>query len=160
MFDENWCDDNAPLSLSPPPPPTHTHTSLFFINAGNIFEKRHDFWERFQNGWNLLAAPVPRTVISSLMANCYAKEISNVNIRTRVARAKKVTVLDGLLTIWGFCCVGGRYIKNWRLLYCAKFNFIQPSTKIYVKMRLRYVEFVSFWRQSLRIRCHFGRFIH
>ena len=47
----------------------------------------------------------------------FCKEISDVNIRTWVARAKKVAVSGGLSTVWGFCRLGGRYFKNWRMLY-------------------------------------------
>ena len=45
-------------------------------------------------------------------------------------RAKKVAVSGGLSTVWGFCHLGGCYFKNWRMLYCAELNSIQPSTKI------------------------------
>ena len=70
----------------------------------------------------------------------FCKEISDVNIWTwvvwakRVVWAKKVAVSGGLSTVWGFCRLGGRYFKNWRMLYCAKLNSIQPSTKIYAKI--------------------------
>ena len=64
----------------------------------------------------------------------FCKEISDVNIRTWVVRAKKVAVSGGLSTVWGFNRLGGRYFKTWRMLYCAKLNSIQPSTKIYAKI--------------------------
>ena len=54
-----------------------------------------------------------------------------------------MAVSDGLSTIWGFCHLGGHYFKNWRMLYCMELNSIQPSTKIYVKIKLRFLEFVS-----------------
>ena len=59
-----------------------------------------------------------------------------------------MAVSGGLSTIWGFCHLGGRYFKNGRLIYCMELNSIQPSTKIYVKIQLRFWEFVSFWRHS------------
>ena len=64
----------------------------------------------------------------------FCKEISDVNIRTWVVWAKQVAVSGGLSTFWGFGRLGGRYFKNWRMLYCAEFNSIQPSTKIYAKI--------------------------
>ena len=40
-----------------------------------------------------------------------------------------MAVSDGMSTIWGFCRLGGRYFKNRRMLYCAEFNYIEPSIK-------------------------------
>ena len=37
-------------------------------------------------------------------------------------QAKKVAVSGGLSTVWGFYRLGGRYFKNWRMLYCAELN--------------------------------------
>ena len=50
------------------------------------------------------------------MANSYANiwtyEISDANIRTRVAGAKKVAISGRLMTIWGLCRLGRRYWKS------------------------------------------------
>ena len=61
------------------------------------------------------------------------KEISGANIQTWVARAKKVAISGGLSTIWGSCRLEVHYFKNWRMLYSAEINTLQPSIKIYVK---------------------------
>ena len=43
-----------------------------------------------------------------------------------------MAVSGELSTIWGFCRLGGHYLKNRRMLYCAELNYMQTSIKIYI----------------------------
>ena len=85
------------------------------------------------------------------------KEISDANIRTWEARAKKVAISGGLSTIWGFCRLGGRYFKNSEnaILRGIEFHTTQHQN---LRQNVATVPGICFILAT--IWCHFGRFTH